>query len=287
MMVALSIVVAGIGAGHGDPTGFVRAIEREMCTRDEIIWTGPLDPPNDLAVERVAPSPEGSRGDLYGHGLAAARNRYVAFTDSETVLQDGWRRSLDSALSCSVGVGGPVLPGVPMTRRSWAGFFVEYGPHASPPYLSHRGDVAANNMAFRRAELLAVVAPGDPVWKTDVSARMRDRGMAIAVEHEMAVAVAKECGWRELTTSRLAHGRLYGAQQAATKSVLGRLVAAALCGLLPPVAYRRLLRVVSSDERLRREFITATPLVGVALVAWSIGEAIGHVTAREGQDVVH
>lgn len=283
----LSIVVASFGGGHGDVVGFGRALQRELAVGDEVIWTGPLDPPGNLTVTRLVPSPEGGRGDLYGHGLAAARHPYVAFTDSDTVLRSGWRRAVDDALTRSVVVGGPVLPGTAMTTRSWAGFFVEYGPHASPPYLSRSGDVAANNVVFDRAELHAVVAPGDPVWKTEVSARMRDRGITIAVEPGMAVEVTKECGWRELTVSRLAHGRLYGAQQAATRSVPGRLLAALSCGLLPPVAYCRLVRAVSSDERLRREFVAASPFIGLALVAWSIGEAIGNVTAREGQDVVH
>ncbi len=281
---SLSIVVAGIGGS--DLAGFGSAIERELRAGDEVIWTGPIDPPSTLSVVRVSPSSDDGRGDLYGHGLVAARNPYVAFTDSSTVLQAGWRSAVDTGLGGAAGVGGPVLPGAPMSARSWAGFFVEYGPHAASPYLSQRGDVAANNVAFRRADLLAVVAMGDPVWKTEVSARMRDRGMAIVVEPEMAVTVTKKCGWRDLTTSRLAHGRLYGAQQARTKSVLARLVAAVCCGVLPPVAYYRLVRVVLSDERLRREFIAATPLAGVAVVAWSIGEAIGYATAREGRDVV-
>lgn len=284
---SLSIVVAGIGGGHEDLANFGHAIERELRAGDEVIWTGPVDPPNGLRVERIAPSADGGRGDLYGHGLAVARNPHVAFTDSKSVLRVGWRCAVDLALSHAAGVGGPVLPGVSMSTRSWAGFFVEYGPHASPPYLSRRGDVAANNVAFRRADLLAVVASGGPVWKSEVSARMHDRGMTITVEQDMAVTVTKDCEWSDLTTSRLAHGRLHGAQQARQKSVLGRLVAAAGCAVLPPVAYCRLLRVVFSDERLRREFIVATPLVGVALVAWSIGEAIGYVTAQEGQDVVY
>ncbi len=282
---SLSIVVAGIGGG--DLAGFCSAIERELRPGDEVIWTGPVEPPRTLRVERIASPAEGGRGDLYGYGLAAARNPYVAFTDSKTVLQVGWRCAVDSALQRTAGAGGPVFPGAPMSTRSWAGFFVEYGPHASSPYLSRRGDVAANNVAYRRADLLTVVSSGDPVWKTEVSTWMRDRGMAIAVEQEMAVTVTKDCGWRDLTTSRLAHGRLYGAQQASTKSVLARLVAAVSCAVLPPIAYYRLVRVVFSDERLRREFIAATPLVAVALVAWSIGEAIGYATAQEGRDVVY
>lgn len=283
----LSIVVLGIGEGHDDLDSFRQALAQELRAGDEVIWTGPVDPPSDLEVERIAPSADGGRGDLYGRGLAVAHHPHIAFTDCKTVLRDGWRPAVDSALERAVGVGGPVLPGAGMSVRSWAGFFVEYGPHASRPYLSQRGDVAANNVAFRRAELLTVVAADGPVWKAEVSARMRERGMAIAVDEDMAVTVTKECRWRDLTTSRVAHGRLHGAQQASAKSVLARLVAAGRCAVLPPVAYYRLVRVVFSDERLRREFIAATPLVGVALVAWSIGEAIGYTTAREGHNVVY
>lgn len=282
-MTPMSIVVADLGGCPQDADACAAAIERELQFSDEVIWAGAGAPPARLPSTRCASSPRSARGELYAVGLRAARHPHVAFTDSRTVLAAGWRRVAGHALGDHVVVGGPVLPGEARTLRSWAGFFVEYGPHAAPPYSSWIGDVAANNVAYQRHALVDVVPPGASFWKTQVHERLRARGIEPVVVDAMAVTSIKRYRWKDLTTSRMAHGRLFGAQRAAAMPATGRVIAALRCGVLPPVAYARLARGVATDGRLRGRFLLSTPLLAVALVAWSIGEAFGYATAREAR----
>lgn len=283
----MSLVVANSGRDGDNTNEWAFAVERELLPRDELIWVSVDEPPARLDVTRPEIRTHSGRGDLYAIGLRAARHPYVAFTDSRTVLAPGWRHAADAALHDHVVVGGPVFPSKARTLRSWAGFFVEYGPHSTPPYTSSSGDVAANNVAYRRLAIVDAVSPGASFWKTEVNDRLRARGIEPVVVDAMAVTSTKRYAWRDLTMARMAHGRLFGAQQARAMPSTGRALAALRCIVLPLVAYLRLARALMTRDGLRGRFLLVTPLTAVALVAWSIGEALGFATGREARPDVY
>ena len=285
-MTPLSIVVATSDGGPG-PERCAAALARELCDGDEVVWTGPRDPPGWLRPVRRAAPQFAPRGHLYGAGLAASRHDHVAFTDSNTEVGVGWRSGVSSGLDDHVVVGGPVFPGEQRSLRSWAGFFVEYGPHATRPFRSATGDVSANNVAYRRGDLMAALSSDGHVWKSAVNERLRALGIEPGIVDAMAATSAKEYGWRALSLERVGHGRLFGAQQAMGATHAHRIMASVRCSVLPFVAYMRLAARMLQSARLRRPFVLATPLICVALVAWSAGEASGYATGRKGTHDVY
>jgi len=259
----------------------VGALREQLEPCDEVIWvdSAGVDPPPGSAVVRA---PQGSpRGELYARALFVAGADLVAMTDSTSVVRPGWRTAAVSGLERADVVGGPVFPGPDPDRRTAAGFLVEYGPHSAPPYLSASGDVAANNVAYRRAALDAVLSPYEQVWKTVVNDRLRARGSIPALIVEMQVESLKRYSWTDLLAHRAAHGRLYASQRALDWSASRRVVAAAACAALPLLSYWRLAQRMRQDRAQMAQLLAVTPIVVAAMVTWSAGEALGYIAGPE------
>lgn len=277
-MTPLSVVVAA-APGLGEPARCASALLAELEAGDEIVWVGGQPPTSALAV--VVTGAAGGRGGLYRAGLDVASHELVAFTDTATLVLPGWRQAAGGALEGgAAAVGGPVLPEPGQAARSFAGFVAEYGAHAAPPFSSATGDVAANNVAYQRTALDDVLGPGAPVWKAVVDARLAAAGRPPVIHHSMRVVSTKCYRWSDLVSARARHGRLYGAQRAAHLGRFGRAAGVARCVALPLVAYGRLGARLAVRREFRRRFVLASPMVLVALIAWSAGEAAGLWTAR-------
>jgi hypothetical protein len=82
----------------------------------------------------------------------------------------------------------------------------------------------------------------------------------------------------ELARRKLRHGRDFARLRArAERFSPGRRAAfAALAPALPALLWTRIARRVARDRVVRTRFAAATPLLLLALAAWSAGEAIGY-----------
>lgn len=271
----MSVVVVDRGAPEEARRACIEALRRELRDHDQIVWVGRTSPATGM--EHVL-SNGGARGELYAAGRRRAANDVIAFTDSVTAVCTGWRDAALTAIDAgAVGVGGPVVATTPRSAASWAGFFVEYGPHAVAPYASASGDVAANNVAYDAGALDGVLRPDEALWKTLVNARLVASGGTIAVVPSMVVRSQKRYRGRDLLAGRAAHGRLYAGQRAAGWPLRRRMRRAVATLALPALAFVRLARQVRSDAALTRRFVAVSPLVVAALTAWSAGEIIGYV----------
>ncbi len=288
-MTSLSVVMVNRARTPAVPAEALRALGRELVGGDEIVWvdcTGSTLPEVDAAGVSVCTVPADShagRGRCNALGLAAASGALVAFTDSTTLVQPGWRAALAEGATGHAVVGGPVLPAGRKRRRDWAGFLVDYAAHAVPPYRSATGDVSGNNVAYHRESL-----PGDAteLWKAQVNAGLRAQGAPPFVVPAMQVHSRRTYSWQDLLVGRVRSGALYSAGRCATWSGPRRGAAAAGCLALPAVALLRTARGLTGDPHLSRQLARSVPMVIAANIAWAIGEAAGYLSRRgEGTDV--
>jgi hypothetical protein len=280
--VSLTLVVADPGGTRRDAGRVLAAAERELVPNDELIWVG-ANAPN--GVTRVPG--RGGRGGYYAAGLAATISPLVSFTDVFTEPAPGWRAAAVGALEAGARVvGGPVEPTLPSSLRTLAGFLVEYGPHAWPPYTNAVGDVSANNVAYERDALLETLAPGGAVWKSVVDGSLRAAGHSPVVVPAMRVTSRKRYGWRDLGPARVQHGRLYGTQRSRTWSRPRACAAGLACAALPALAFARLAPILIANPSLRRRALSASPLVLLACAAWALGEADGYLRRQGREDAV-
>lgn len=276
----LSVVVANATSDGRAVAPAVAALAREFGDDGaQIVWVdraGLVPEPPAQRFDVISAPADASRGDLYGLGLGRATGDVVAFTDSTTELLPGWRDAIESAFAGGARViGGPVVPATPRSLRSWAGFLMEYVPHAVAPYTSATGDVSGNNVAYA-ASLLEDFRAG-PVWKNVVNGRLSERGIRPTVVHGMRVSVRKSYGWRALSWDRIGHGRQFAIQRSATWTVTRRVAWALAAPLLPFVLFARLAAAAGRDATLRRKFVASAPAVLAAALCWSVGEAAGYL----------
>lgn len=277
-MTALSVVVANRAAHQAEVAPAVFALASQLTEGDQLVWVDQagLAPWPTLAGATVVGAPAGAgRGECYGVGLASACNVFVAFTDSATVVAPGWRDAAVAALEAGATVvGGPVSPAGPRSAATWAGFLLDYAPHAVPPFLSATGDVAGNNVAYRREAL----PDTGPVWKSDVNSGLRAQGVAPTVAPGMRVTLNRSYRWADLGLPRARSGALYAAQRSRGWRPSKRAAAALGCGALPFLTFWRLWSTVRHDRALRRALISSFPCVAAAVFAWSTGEAVGYAS---------
>jgi hypothetical protein len=279
-MTGMSVVIANQTRDPARAAVGVPAMRRELADDDEVVWVDAarLDAVPGLAPARTLRAPvDAGRGHCYGLGLTATRRDLVAFTDSSTVVERGWRMAAVAALDRGATVvGGPVLPSAPRSMPAWAGFLVDYAAHALPPYASAGGDVAANNVAYRRS---ALPTDGRPVWKHQVNSELRALGVDPVVAPGMRVTVHREYRWADLA-ARFRSGCLYAVYRSRGWARGRRLLAGAGCSLLPALALGRLCATVRHDDLLRRKLLASLPAVILATTSWSAGEAVGYLFRR-------
>lgn len=280
-MTALSVVIANKTPHTSEAAPAVAAMTSQLAEGDQLVWVDQagLAPWAALGGATLLEVQAGAgRGECYGAGLASVRNPLVAFTDSSSIAAPGWREAAVAAIEGGATVvGGPVLPTVPSSTPTWAGFLVDYASHAAPPFLSASGDVASNNVAYRRE----VLPDSGPVWKTQVNARLRAQGIAATVVAGMSVTLNRSYRWADLGLPRTRSGALYASHRSRGWSPSKRGLAAMGCGGLPFLAFWRMWSTVHHDVVLRRALFSSLPGVAAAYMSWSAGEFMGYLSRKE------
>ncbi len=138
-------------------------------------------------------------------------------------------------------------------------------------------EITGNNSVYAR-ELLDRLGPemGEEVWEAFLHQRMRELGVRFHCDPALWVSHKKEFGFGYFVSQRyhysssFAGTRLAGAGAGKRAAYAG----AALVALPPLLAYR-MWRTVRAKGRHMAEFVKALPLIGLFLVPWAWGEAIG------------
>lgn len=215
-------------------------------------------------------------------GLAAATADLIAIVEDRCIPRPEWARTavrLHAEHSCSV-IGGAIepVPGNLLNWAFWACDFSRYGlPFASGP-VRWVSDV---NVTYKRTALAAT----RDLWRERyqepvVHWALLERGETLylaadlIVDHRLA-----PLRLGPLLPERFQWGRLFGAIRARHSPLSRRLLLAAASPLLPVVLLARHGRAASRRGESGR-FLRATPFVLLLLIAWSAGEAWGHLTGR-------
>ena len=195
----------------------VRASRRQI----EVLICHDEDPPPDVRLEGVG-LPSGWRMvrvtdsryyELKNHGTAAAAGAIVAFLDSDAVPEPGW---LDNLLApfdnpaVEVVAGHAYIQPDSLYAKAFALWWF-FPLRAQPSPLAPAASFFANNVAFRRATLLA--HPFQPVAGTsrgacvELAATLRAAGITIWKTADAQVAHPPPRGWRHFVLRALAQGR--------------------------------------------------------------------------------
>lgn len=216
--------------------------------------------------------------ELRAAAIAAAGAPYVAVIEDHCIVREGWADGLlawhDQGKPV---VGGPIANAVARRARDRAAFYCEYNGFLLPVATGDVPDLPGMNVSYDRAAIAAMQDLLDEGrWETMLHPRLRERGFSFWIDEALVIDHAKDFGFREFASQRYHYARSYAGERRATLGP-SRFLYAAGSAVLPLVLLRRILRNVRASGEDQRRFTTAIPLIGVYLVIWAVGEAVGYL----------
>jgi hypothetical protein len=283
---SVSVVVAS-NASPESLEGCLAALERQ---RDgvQVVVVAASELPTAL-VERhpwatfhVVP---GSRVPvLWREGIDRSDGEIVALTIAQMVPAADWIEAIRREHAAHDAVGGAIDPGERLRLTDWAEYFCRYSRELRPFPAGGHGDLAGDNVSFKRSlldrhhDLLR-----DGYWEPVLHPALRAEGVDLWRTPDVLVRQGRSAGFGAFARQRLKHGRLYGHQRgehfSAARNAIGVAAAPAAAALMTV----RVAREVFGRGRFRVRFAAALPLIIVFNVIWAYAEARGHLETLAGR----
>ncbi len=278
----LSVVVPSVN-GWGDLEGCLDAllaqeggVDLEILVADRIgdsIRTRLEDYP---AVRLLEAAPSTTIPELRALAFDEASGDVVGVIEDHVIVPREWAmRMLAQHAEGALVVGGSVDNAARNRLVEWASFLCEYS-HCLSPSTGPAEWLTGNNVTYRHALLEKyrdVIAEGG--WENRLHDAFRRDGLPLISRPEIEVGHKKHFGFGEYLSQRYLYSRSYAGSIVAGKSWPQRLFHAALSFALPPVLAWRIFSNIWRSTRYRRELILSTPMIGVFVIAWAFGEAVG------------
>lgn len=220
--------------------------------------------------------------ELRAAGMAAARGDIVALIEDHGRPDSRWCARIAEAYRYGyAGVGGAIENGVDKLVN-WAVYFCDFGAYQNPVAPGPTTMISDANASYRREALEAI----REVWKDSfhqvvVNNAILARGGKLGIFPDIVVYQHRDgLGLGEALAERYVWGRSYGASRCRWMSGTARVARTVLTPLLPLVLVARMAAAVARKGRLRKQFVTALPLIVLLASAWSLGELAGYVSGR-------
>lgn len=243
-------------------------------------------PLGTLATARPAASHAGQH-ELYDRrraaALAMATGDVIGVLEDRGVPGPEWARTLvrlHQSYPHAV-IGGAIVNGRDATLN-WAVYFCDFG-RFQPPFASGpRQWVSDINVGYKRQALDQT----RDLWRdryheTTVHWALQRAGATLFLTPDLVVSQQRgPLRFLSLLRERVAWGRLYAWTRARELAPVRRIGLALMTPLLPVLLFFRIARLQIDGKRTFGKFAAASPAVAVLLIAWSVGEAIGYITAE-------
>ena len=215
-------------------------------------------------------------------GLSAATGDVIAILEDRGVPRPDWARTMHDlhAGSASAVIGGAIENGRD-AWLNWAVYFCDFGRYHLPFEAGPRDWVSDVNIGYKRR---AIDQTRD-LWReryheTTVHWALQRAGETLYLTPALAVDQMRgSLNLSSLVSERFAWGRLFAYTRARESGMGRRIVLAILAPLLPIMLLLRHTSVQLSKRQTFGKFLMALPAIAVLLMAWSLGETIGYLTA--------
>lgn len=219
----------------------------------------------------------------YGMALASDAN-LIAITEAHTTFAPDWAEKVKQTHSTYDApiIGGTVHLGSITTLASQALYFADYGQFLPPYHDIHAQEVAGNNVSFKRHilpnDLQVLRANG--FWKTFYVEKLKSTGQDVIQIENIISYYNRQITFKQLIQRRLTHGRCFGGMRASDMSNAWRILFALAGLVLPTVLFWRQMRKLWKKTTYRKHILRASPLIFVAVLAWSLGEWWGTIMGK-------
>ncbi len=230
------------------------------------------------AVEFVVFSERTSLAKLLGAGIARASGAIIVVTDSSCIVAGNW---ISSILRAHEAEKSPVIGGaVEMSKNGkltdWAAYFCDYGEFMPPAPRGIVEVVPGNNFSVKRAALrrgTEYVAP--EFWKTLWHRQLQSEGIELFSEPAIRVGWRKTYKLNSFLVRRFHQGRCFAGMRFAEQTFSRRIFYSVGSIFLPVVFLYRIAAPVLRRKRFFGKFLLSFPIIVLAVIFWSVGEAFG------------
>lgn len=280
----LSIVMAA-GEGSRGLTACLESLGRQRNEAIEvlIVTADPalLEAAARFEWTRSVPSDGHLVPELWRDGIDAARGDLVALTTADHIPDRGWVQAiLASQSSCNAAaIGGLIAPPdrSVVCRAVW---FLRYSGLALTHGARDVSDLAADNVSYKRAALVRhAAAYRDGFWEPAVHQRMIASGERLKFDPSITVTLGSAPPPGRFLVQRFRHGIRFGRWRAREFHSATRVAAIIVAPLIPIVFLAKIARRAVRLPGLRLQFALSLPALVCLVVAWSLGEARGYVSA--------
>jgi hypothetical protein len=285
--VKLSIVVA-VQHAEGNLPEILRALRPASHAEVEFLFCHtPADPnvpsllgdkEGDKDNVRVLCSPQGSLiPHLWREGILAAQGDLVATTTAHCIPATDWVETLLGANLKGFAVGGAIENDPEANARSKAIFLLRYAAYAPPQAKREVRELAADNAAYRRVDLLRhkdLLQRG--FWEPSFHSWFRAEGIRLELDPRLKVIHRNRYSARQFIAQRLAHGREFGFTRARQRPLLERPLLVLLAPGAFPILLGRILMVARRKPELRNQLATGGFWLAIFTLAWVAGEVSGY-----------
>ncbi len=220
--------------------------------------------------------------EIRSHGMRLAHAPVVALTEDHCVPDPDWGRAiLDAHRTAHAAIGGPVDKRGTDHAIAWAVYLLDYSRYASPLAEGPARGLTDCNVSYKRSALVAI----ESVWRTEfhepeVHDALRRHGATLWQTPAIVVRQQRSLTPSAALRERFDFGRLFGALRARDASPARRVLLTLASVLVPPLLIWRLRSPLQRAPELRAPLLRALPSIVVLALAWGLGEAVGHATAR-------
>jgi hypothetical protein len=222
--------------------------------------------------------------DLAAMAVTTAHGEVILLTEDHCVPDSEWVGSLTRTIERNgSAVGGAVDPLDPdtMTAFDWAFYYVDFFKYQTPLTAGIADALSECNVAYRRSSLEALDEP----WRTSfhetrIHIALARQGPPLWMEPRARVRAGRRVHRRDAVRERYAFGRYYACRRIEHPHEHARLWHAVGSPLLPLLLFWRMARASARDDRTARQFLRSLPDLAALVMAWSLGEALGYLTAR-------
>lgn len=215
-------------------------------------------------------------------GLAAATGDVVAILEDRGVPRPDWAKTLarlHTTMDHAV-IGGAIENGrdAPL---NWAVYFCDFGRYQLPFDPKPCEWVSDVNIGYKRRGLDQT----RDLWRNryhepTIHRALLRAGETLYLTPDLVVDQMRgPLRLSSLMTERVAWGRLFAHQRVREATLPQRMALSLLAPLLPALLFLRLARLQADKRVTVGKFVRTSPLIFVLLVAWSLGELLGYVTA--------
>lgn len=221
-------------------------------------------------------------GDARNAGLAKARGRIIALIDADCTARENWAEEILKAHenNPAPAIGGAIANGNAEGVVGWAAYFCEFSAWMPGIPAGSRTDIAAANMSYKREifDRCGLFIPGTYCSDTEFHWRLAREGLSLHFNPAIQVSHRSISSLGRLLRHEFQHGRSFARVRVAAQCFT-RAKRASYTLFFGLIAAKLFLQITARNGKnavYRKFFFISLPLILLALIAWSAGEAFGY-----------